>query len=79
MKKSLLTLSIIGMSLASTAALAASRNVAVYGDSYPLSTISSFYDGLVDTDAAVIGSLSAANLSGVQLLWAVQPGSAYSD
>ena len=78
MKKSLLTLSIIGMSLASTAALAASRNVAVYGDRYPLSTISSFYDGLVDTDAAVIGSLSAANLSGVQLLWAVQPGSAYS-
>ena len=61
------------MSLASTAALAASRNVAVYGDRYPLSTISSFYDGLVDTDAAVIGSLSAANLSGVQLLWAVQP------
>lgn len=78
MKKLLVTLSMLGMTLASTAAVAASRNVAVYGDRFPLPTISNFYDGLADTHAAVIDTLSTANLSGVQLLWAVQPGSDYS-
>ena len=78
MKKLALTLSILGLSLVSSIATAATRNVAVYGDRFSLSTISSFYDGLADTDANVIGALNSSNLTNVQLLWAVQPSSAYS-
>lgn len=78
MKKLLLTLSLVGMAVGSTSAFAASRNVAVYGDLFSLSAISTFYDALPDTDANIIGSLNSANLTGVQLLWAVQPASAYS-
>lgn len=78
MKKFLMALAVAGLTVASSAAMAASRNVAVFGDRYSLNTISSFYDGLADTDSSVISNLNAASLSGVQLLWAVQPADAYS-
>lgn len=78
MKKLILILSMAGMVAASTSAMAATRNVAVYGDRFSLSTISTFYNGLTDTAANVIGTLDTSNLTGVQLLWAVQPAKDYS-
>ena len=73
-KLSVMALALLGASYAE----AATHNVAVFGDRYDISTISSFYDGLADTDANIISSLDSANLTGKQLLWAVQPASSYT-
>ncbi len=79
MKKFALSLIAAGITLASSAAMSAgSRDVAVYGDRFGLNVINNFYDNLTGADSNIIGSLTAGNLAGVELLWAVQPAAAYS-
>ena len=75
MKNGFLYSCVIGGML-SMANFAQADNVAVWGDSYPLETINSFYDNLNGHSSQIISDLT--NLSGVDLLWAVQPADTYS-
>lgn len=56
--------------------------VTVWGEVRPLNSlerISNFYDGLAAHSSSVAsGTLDTVNLSGVNLLWAVQPADAYT-
>lgn len=55
--------------------------VAIFGDApfgVSFSTINNLYNGLPDTTSSIIGALTPGNLTGVGLLWAIQPNSPYS-
>ncbi len=53
--------------------------VKVWGESYPLSTLNSFYNSLAGHSSSIAtGTLDTVNLTGVNLLWAVQPADAYT-
>ena len=72
---------LLAAAVISTAAITSSVSagtVAVFGDRFNLNTINNFYDGLADHSSSIIASLSDATLSGVDLLWAVQPADSYS-
>jgi hypothetical protein len=57
---------------------AAAAEVRVFGDRFSLGIINNFYDGLAGHNSAIIADLTPANLTGVSLLWAVQPADAYT-
>jgi hypothetical protein len=54
--------------------------VRVWGERYSLSVINNFYQGLsgIHTSQIVSGQLDTIDLTGVNLLWAVQPADAYT-
>jgi hypothetical protein len=53
--------------------------VTVWGERYSLTGINSFYNGLTGHSSSIAtGTLDTVNLSGVNLLWAVQPADAYT-
>jgi hypothetical protein len=53
--------------------------VNVWGEKYGLGTINTFYNSLAGHDSSIIsGVLNSNDLSGVKLLWAVQPADAYT-
>ncbi len=56
-------------------------DVAVWGQRYDLNYINSFYNSTsvpAGTTSTIIGSLDVANLTGKELLWAVQPASPFT-
>ncbi len=55
---------------------ASADQVGVFGDRYDLNVINSFYNSLPGHSSAILGNLD--NLSGIGLLWAVQPADSYS-
>lgn len=57
----------------------ASSVVNVWGERFSLDIISNFYNTIPDvTSSVVFGNLDAIDLTGVNLLWAVQPADAYT-
>lgn len=53
--------------------------VTVWGERYNLNNINNFYDGLADHSSSIAaGNLDTVDLSGTDLLWAVQPANAYT-
>lgn len=53
--------------------------VVVWGERYSLSVINNFYNGLTGHSSSIgSGQLDTINLTGVNLLWAVQPADAYT-
>lgn len=58
---------------------ASATEVNVWGERYDLGVINTFYNSLIGHDSSIIsGQLDTNNLSGVKLLWAVQPANAYT-
>lgn len=79
MKHKLKTLAsaLVLSALGSTAAQAGV--VKVWGERYDLNVINNFYNGLTGHSSSIAtGTLDTVNLSGVNLLWAVQPADAYT-
>lgn len=65
------------MSIASQSANAGVA--AIWSDAYSPSTLNNFYNSLAgDSSTIVSGDLNTINLSGVNLLWAIQPSNAYT-
>jgi roadblock/LC7 domain-containing protein len=61
------------------AVAAQAGTVVVQGDSYPLSRLNNFYNSYGGHTSTIgAGPVSGLNLAGVNLLWAVQPTSAYT-
>ena len=53
--------------------------VNVFGNNFDLNVINNFYNGLPGVNSSIIsGPLDSNDLSGVNLLWAVQPNNSYS-
>jgi hypothetical protein len=78
MKKSMKTLLLAIGALMVTSANAGV--VDVWGERYNLNVINDFYNGLTGTSSSIVaGQLDTINLSGVNLLWAVQPADAYTN
>ncbi len=70
-------LSLAALILLSTNASAGVVNV--WGERFNLNVINNFYDGLAGHSSSIItGSLDSNDLSGVDLLWAVQPSNGYT-
>lgn len=78
MKKLTSLTAAVCVATAALSSAASAGTVAVFGDRFNLNTINDFYDGLADHSSSIIGSLTGATLSGVDLLWAVQPADSYS-
>jgi hypothetical protein len=77
MKKVIKIAAIAAFSL--TAALAHAGAVRVWSDQYSPNPISNFYNNLPGHSSQVIsGDLNTNNLSGVNLLWAIQPSDPYT-
>ena len=79
MKHKLKTLAsaLVLSALGSTAAQAGV--VTVWGERFDLNPINNFYNGLTGHSSSIAtGTLDTVNLSGVNLLWAVQPADAYT-
>lgn len=79
MKHKLKTLAsaLVLSALGSTAAQAGV--VTVWGERFNLNGINNFYNGLTGHSSSIAtGTLDTVNLSGVNLLWAVQPADAYT-
>ena len=73
LKGLILALGILGATVANAGV------VNVWGERYNLSVINNFYNGLAGHSSAIVtGQLDTINLAGVNLLWAVQPGDAYT-
>ena len=54
-------------------------NVVVWGERFDLTRINHFYNTVAGTTSTIAnGTLDTVNLSGVELLWAVQPADAYT-
>jgi hypothetical protein len=65
--------------LVSVPALSSAATVAVFGDRFDLNVINNFYNSLPGTTSSILsGPLDSNNLSGVNLLWAVQPAASYT-
>jgi hypothetical protein len=52
--------------------------VTVWGERFDLNIINNFYNTQGHTSSILVGTLDTHDLSGVNLLWAVQPGDAYT-
>ena len=59
-----------------TTNVALAGTVGVWGERFDLNIINNFYDGLADHDSSILSDLT--DLSGVDLLWAVQPDNGYT-
>lgn len=65
--------------LVSVPTLSSAATVAVFGDRFNLNVINDFYNSLPGTTSSILsGPLDGNNLSGVNLLWAVQPAASYT-
>ncbi|MDQ6735484.1 MAG: hypothetical protein M3Z35_15430 [Nitrospirota bacterium] len=65
--------------LVSVPTLSSAATVAVFGDRFDLNVINNFYNSLPGTTSSILsGPLNSNNLSGVNLLWAVQPAASYT-
>jgi hypothetical protein len=65
--------------LVSVPTLSSAATVAVFGDRFDLNIINNFYSSLPGTTSSILsGPLDSNNLSGVNLLWAVQPAASYT-
>ncbi len=52
---------------------------AIWGERFSLSILNNFYNGLAGHSSSIVnGELNTINLSGVNLLWAVQPANDYT-
>ena len=52
---------------------------AIWSDAYSPSTLNNFYNGLAGHSSTIVsGQLDTINLSGVNLLWAIQPNNDYT-
>lgn len=70
---------LLGAALAMGGASANAAVVTVWGERFPLNPINDFYNGLTGHSSSIaVGTLDTVNLSGVNLLWAVQPADAYT-
>ncbi len=76
MKKLTLILCAVLSFFVISTANAATSYVGVWGDRYSLSTINDFYNSLSDVDSHLIGS--TLDVTGINLLWAVQPADSYT-
>ena len=72
--------SLIALAIASVGSQSATAGVAaIWSDAYSPSIINNFYNSLPsDSSSIVSGDLNTINLSGVNLLWAIQPSNAYT-
>lgn len=52
--------------------------VNVWGERFDINIISNFYSGIGHTSSVVTGQLNTIDLTGVNLLWAVQPADSYT-
>lgn len=68
------------LAVATLGAQSANAGVArIWSDAYSPTTLNNFYNGLAGHSSAIVsGDLNTINLSGVNLLWAVQPANAYT-
>lgn len=78
MRKLLVSLALAASALVAAPAANAAA-VVVWGERFPLSTIDNFYDSLTGVTSTIAsGTLDTVDLTGVGLLWAVQPADAYT-
>ena len=75
-----LTLTLLAIVAATAMSWTAQAGVVnVWGERFNLNTINDFYDGLAGHSSSIIsGQLDSNDLSGVDLLWAVQPSNSYT-
>jgi len=59
--------------------IANASNVGVWGERYDISIINGFYNSLPGVSSTVLsGTLDTVDLTGIKLLWAVQPADSYT-
>lgn len=68
----------IAAAIAVSSVAANAGTVLVYGNRYDLNNINTFYNTYGGHTSTIAPSLTSASLTGVNLLWAVQPASAYT-
>ncbi|OPY89963.1 MAG: hypothetical protein A4E72_00894 [Syntrophus sp. PtaU1.Bin208] len=79
MKKLTLILCAVLSFFVISTANAATSYVGVWSDWYSPATINNFYNSLPDVNSTILsGTLDTVDLSGISLLWAVQPADSYS-
>jgi hypothetical protein len=65
--------------ISSANAMTTTSNVGVWGDRYSLSVINNFYNTLSGVSSTILsGTLDTNDLTGISLLWAVQPADSYT-
>ncbi len=70
---------VAGLCSAALTPAVADAQVRVFGDRYNLNNINNFYNAQSGVTSSIIaGPLSSASLTGVNLLWAVQPAASYT-
>jgi len=79
MKKLALILCLLLSFLVISSANAATSYVGVWGERFNLDVINNFYNTLPDVSSSKLrGTLDTVDLSGISLLWAVQPANSYT-
>lgn len=80
--RSMIAIAAIGLATTigsiTSASTAKAGTVGVFGERFSLGVIDNFYDGLAGHSSSILGSITGGALSGIDLLWAVQPSNAYT-
>ena len=65
--------------ISSANAMTTTSNVGVWGDRFSLNVINDFYNTLSGVNSTILnGTLDSNDLTGISLLWAVQPANSYT-